>query len=285
VDLASANSAALAVPLLKKNKPESCVQTPESRNLMIPILPTILSADEDTAYPQSSPSPASSTGFLHPSSPKHITKTETGSLDDHNRETNEGTPKIKKKKSKLKKTNAATAAAENITNSSNINPDSGLSGSGNTIVNNNLSSISANPDLDPNLIDNNNGDPNSQHPRNRWRCMQPRLCNYCWKTFSNSFNLKQHIVNVHIQSQGVSCSLCEKVVKNKWYLRKHLVTAHGAPLKRVTQNKNSKENGNSLSLAAEDSAGSSGENNPLPVPVVVNSATSVSGIRLSNSTC
>ena len=62
--------------------------------------------------------------------------------------------------------------------------------------------------------------------------MQPRVCNYCWKTFSNSFNLKQHIVNVHIQSQGVSCNVCDKVVKNKWYLRKHLVTAHGAPLKR-----------------------------------------------------
>ena len=76
------------------------------------------------------------------------------------------------------------------------------------------------------------------HPRNRWRCMQPRVCNYCWKTFSNSFNLKQHIVNVHVQSQGVSCSLCEKVVKNKWYLRKHLVTAHGAPLKRVKGNEN-----------------------------------------------
>ena len=74
------------------------------------------------------------------------------------------------------------------------------------------------------------------HPRNRWRCMQPRVCNYCWKTFSNSFNLKQHIVNVHVQSQGVTCSLCEKVVKNKWYLRKHLVTAHGAPLKRVKGN-------------------------------------------------
>ena len=62
--------------------------------------------------------------------------------------------------------------------------------------------------------------------------MQPRVCNYCWKTFSNSFNLKQHIVNVHVQSQGVACSVCKKVVKNKWYLRKHLVTAHGAPLKR-----------------------------------------------------
>ena len=90
--------------------------------------------------------------------------------------------------------------------------------------------------------DNNNTENNGTHPRNRWRCMQPRLCNYCWKTFSNSFNLKQHIVNVHIQSQGVSCSLCDKVVKNKWYLRKHLVTAHGAPLKRVTT-KPMKENG------------------------------------------
>ena len=77
------------------------------------------------------------------------------------------------------------------------------------------------------------------HPRQRWRCMQPRLCNYCWKTFSNSFNLKQHIVNVHIQSQGVNCNICDKVVKNKWYLRKHLVTAHGAPLKRSKNSDNS----------------------------------------------
>ena len=73
------------------------------------------------------------------------------------------------------------------------------------------------------------------HPRNRWRCMQPRICPYCWKTFSNSFNLKQHTINVHIQSQGVTCDVCEKVVKNKWYLRKHLVTAHGAPLKRASK--------------------------------------------------
>ena len=67
--------------------------------------------------------------------------------------------------------------------------------------------------------------------------MQPRICPYCWKTFSNSFNLKQHTINVHIQSQGVACEVCEKVVKNKWYLRKHLVTAHGAPLKRSTTTK------------------------------------------------
>lgn len=72
--------------------------------------------------------------------------------------------------------------------------------------------------------------------------MQPRVCEYCWKTFSNSFNLKQHIVNVHIQSQGVACTVCEKVVKNKWYLRKHLVTAHGAPLKRAKGANNETKN-------------------------------------------
>ena len=138
---------------------------------------------------------------------------------------------------------------------------------------------STNPEADHQLsseraMDNNNDSSiNSSHPRNRWRCMQPRLCNYCWKTFSNSFNLKQHIVNVHIQSQGVSCSLCEKVVKNKWYLRKHLVTAHGAPLKRVTQSKTTKENG-----SLEDSGSISGtENSTQQQPEVTH--------RLSNSTC
>ncbi len=67
--------------------------------------------------------------------------------------------------------------------------------------------------------------------------MQPRKCPYCFKIFSNSFNLKQHTINVHIQSQGVACNVCEKVVKNKWYLRKHLVTAHNAPLKRAKGSK------------------------------------------------
>ena len=88
------------------------------------------------------------------------------------------------------------------------------------------------PNFENNSAEEGGKDAAPTHPRQRWRCMQPRLCNYCWKTFSNSFNLKQHIVNVHIQSQGVNCNICDKVVKNKWYLRKHLVTAHGAPLKR-----------------------------------------------------
>ena len=89
--------------------------------------------------------------------------------------------------------------------------------------------------------------------------MQPRICPYCWKTFSNSFNLKQHTINVHIQSQGVACDVCEKVVKNKWYLRKHLVTAHGAPLKRSTQGQgkaktSSKVNNNEEAAEAVEAA-------------------------------
>jgi hypothetical protein len=116
--------------------------------------------------------------------------------------------------------------------------------------NNNNNNNNINPQQPPGMDE--DDDQLNQHPRNRWRCMQPRLCNYCWKTFSNSFNLKQHIVNVHIQSQGVTCTLCSKVVKNKWYLRKHLVTAHGAPLKRVkpeTTLTSGKKSGNGMASA------------------------------------
>ncbi len=85
--------------------------------------------------------------------------------------------------------------------------------------------------------------------------MQPRICPYCWKTFSNSFNLKQHTINVHIQSQGVACEVCEKVVKTKWYLRKHLVTAHGAPLKRTKDSAANGKGGNAGQQAAATSSG------------------------------
>ena len=174
--------------------------------------------------------------------------------DDQTHETNDVTspgPKIKKKKNKLKKDQSSnpnrisSSLSANNTNTNNAESD-------NASDNNNDSSIG------------------SSHPRNRWRCMQPRLCNYCWKTFSNSFNLKQHIVNVHIQSQGVTCTLCEKVVKNKWYLRKHLVTAHGAPLKRVTGNKNKENGGGSFeehSPVGSSPTSTSGTENPPPPPL------------------
>ena len=119
------------------------------------------------------------------------------------------------------------------------------------------------------------------HPRNRWRCMQPRVCNYCWKTFSNSFNLKQHIVNVHVQSQGVSCSLCEKVVKNKWYLRKHLVTAHGAPLKRI---KGNESGGSNLALNTELSTkeANNEQTDPIDAAVAVAAAAAAANIPLAS---
>jgi len=174
-------------------------------------------SDEDGAYP--------STTIDYLESPKHITKVETGVLDDS--PLSEAFPRTsgvkklkKKKKSKVDSTNQLV-----IETPENNNDQKVVQGGG------------------------------TNHPRNRWRCMQPRLCNYCWKTFSNSFNLKQHIVNVHIQSQGVSCSLCDKVVKNKWYLRKHLVTAHGAPLKRV----NPKTTGKPSENGSEETSGATME--------------------------
>ncbi|KAK3909551.1 Protein bric-a-brac 2 [Frankliniella fusca] len=66
-----------------------------------------------------------------------------------------------------------------------------------------------------------------------WSCMQPRSCTHCNRTFSNKFNLKQHIENVHTPSQALPCHICNRSFKNKWYLRKHSVTAHGAPLRRI----------------------------------------------------
>jgi len=69
--------------------------------------------------------------------------------------------------------------------------------------------------------------------RQRWRCMQPSVCPHCLRTFSNAFNLKQHIVNVHTFGNETKCEVCGKLQKNKWYLRKHMVKSHNAPLRRV----------------------------------------------------
>ena len=157
-------------------------------------------------------------------------------------------PNSSSKKKKIKKElQSSHLPTSDSSNSCSPAVTSAVTSAANSIGQSGNSLVTSMANLDDQSADNNNTENgNNGHPRNRWRCMQPRLCNYCWKTFSNSFNLKQHIVNVHIQSQGVSCSLCDKVVKNKWYLRKHLVTAHGAPLKRVTT-KSSKENGGSPS--------------------------------------
>lgn len=65
-----------------------------------------------------------------------------------------------------------------------------------------------------------------------WKSRQPRMCQYCQRMFSNKFNLKQHILNMHTVGREMHCEICQKKVKNKWYLRRHHVTHHGAPLKK-----------------------------------------------------
>lgn len=66
----------------------------------------------------------------------------------------------------------------------------------------------------------------------KWKSRQPKLCIHCDRYFSNQFNLKQHILNMHTVGGDVRCDKCNKTVKNKWYLRRHHVTHHNAPLKK-----------------------------------------------------
>jgi len=66
-----------------------------------------------------------------------------------------------------------------------------------------------------------------------WNSRQPGICPICQRVFSNKFNLKQHIINIHTTGEGVECDSCHKMCKNKWYLRRHQVTHHGAPLRRI----------------------------------------------------
>jgi len=66
----------------------------------------------------------------------------------------------------------------------------------------------------------------------KWKSRQPKLCVHCDRYFSNQFNLKQHILNMHTIGGDVRCDKCNKTVKNKWYLRRHQVTHHNAPLKK-----------------------------------------------------
>lgn len=72
--------------------------------------------------------------------------------------------------------------------------------------------------------------------RGEWKCMQPRRCHLCFKVFSNSGNLRQHISNMHLPCQAVPCQVCHRVFKNKEYLRKHHVQTHNAPLRRPRPN-------------------------------------------------
>ena len=68
-----------------------------------------------------------------------------------------------------------------------------------------------------------------------WHSRQPGICPICRRMFSNKFNLKQHIINIHTAGGDVECQQCKKKCKNKWYLRRHQVTHHGAPLRKNRQ--------------------------------------------------
>jgi hypothetical protein len=73
----------------------------------------------------------------------------------------------------------------------------------------------------------------NKQAREKGSCRQPRVCPLCSKTFSNAFNLKQHMMNIHIPPVATRCPECQCIVKNKLYLRKHLVKAHKVPLRRI----------------------------------------------------
>jgi hypothetical protein len=64
-------------------------------------------------------------------------------------------------------------------------------------------------------------------------CRRPSVCPLCNRTFSNHFNMKQHIMNVHVPPVPAQCPKCNCTVRNRLYLRKHLVKAHNVPLRRV----------------------------------------------------
>ncbi|XP_034250774.1 broad-complex core protein isoforms 1/2/3/4/5-like isoform X1 [Thrips palmi] len=103
--------------------------------------------------------------------------------------------------------------------------------SGGTLLNmENLANFTFN---NGNSLDNSLGLNRRTPTTSSWSCMQPRSCTHCNRTFSNKFNLKQHIENVHTPSQAIPCHICNRSFKNKWYLRKHCVTSHGAPLRRI----------------------------------------------------
>ncbi|RZC34474.1 hypothetical protein BDFB_003809, partial [Asbolus verrucosus] len=55
-------------------------------------------------------------------------------------------------------------------------------------------------------------------------------CQYCGRLYSNPSNLRQHIINVHVQTSQENwrvCNFCGKKCKTKHYLINHQLQAHG----------------------------------------------------------
>jgi len=55
-------------------------------------------------------------------------------------------------------------------------------------------------------------------------------CPHCCREYSNVWNLRQHIVNVHVHTateEWESCTLCGKKFKTRQYLTMHQYRVHG----------------------------------------------------------
>lgn len=56
------------------------------------------------------------------------------------------------------------------------------------------------------------------------------VCRYCGRTYSSPSNLKQHVLNVHVEPPAENwktCDVCGKRCKTKHYLTNHQLQAHG----------------------------------------------------------
>lgn len=62
-------------------------------------------------------------------------------------------------------------------------------------------------------------------------------CPFCGRVYSSPSNLRQHIINVHVQTsedQWHRCDVCGKKCKTKHYLINHKLQAHGIRQRQAT---------------------------------------------------
>ena len=55
---------------------------------------------------------------------------------------------------------------------------------------------------------------------------KPFKCDLCEVTFSNSSNLKRHVVSVHDKKKSFECDICEVSFSHKSLLKKHVASVH-----------------------------------------------------------
>lgn len=62
-------------------------------------------------------------------------------------------------------------------------------------------------------------------------------CPFCGRVYSSPSNLRQHVINVHVQTsedQWHRCDICSKKCKTKHYLINHKLQAHGIRQRQAT---------------------------------------------------